>query len=122
MPGLLRASDVVIIPSLRDGLPNLANEAQACGRPVLGSDAGGIPESVQHLKTGKIFKNGDSALLGEEMIWFYRNQDKIPIMGSQARKHMIDNFSWDETTREMLALFETARINYEHRSLMDHHA
>ena len=44
VPAYIRSSDVVLVPSLQEGLPNVATEASACGRPVFGSDVGGIPE------------------------------------------------------------------------------
>ena len=44
--------DVVLQPSLWDGLPNAVLEAMACGKIVVASDAGGIPEAIVHGKTG----------------------------------------------------------------------
>jgi phosphatidyl-myo-inositol dimannoside synthase len=47
-----RAADLVILPSLWDGLPNALLEAMACARPVLAAPSGGIPEVVEHGRTG----------------------------------------------------------------------
>lgn len=62
---MIRACDVVVLPSLNEGLPNLAIEAQACGRPVLGTNAGGIPEAVLDGKTGIIVQKGDRDALSK---------------------------------------------------------
>jgi glycosyltransferase involved in cell wall biosynthesis len=48
----LRLADVFLHPSLWDGLPNAVLEAMACGRVVLASDAGGIPDAVEHGVSG----------------------------------------------------------------------
>ena len=48
----LRLCDVVLLPSVWDGMPNALLEAMACARPVLASDSGGIPEVIEHGVSG----------------------------------------------------------------------
>lgn len=52
VPELLAASDIVLMPSHMEGFPLTAVEALAGGRPVLGYDVGGIPEAIEHGRTG----------------------------------------------------------------------
>jgi glycogen synthase len=54
------ACDLVFIPSLYDGLPNVLLEAMVCGRPVVGSRAGGIADVVSDGIDGFLFDAGDS--------------------------------------------------------------
>ena len=108
VPGLIRASDVVVLPSLYEGLPNLTLEAQACGRPVLGTDAGGIPESVAHGKTGLIVPRGDPQALARGFLWFLEHQSEIQRMGVVARQRMSQQFSWERYSTEMISLFQAA--------------
>lgn len=111
VPSIIRASDVVIIPSLSEGLPNVAKEAQACGKPVLGSDAGGIPESIIHKKTGYIVPKGSIDELAKGIEWFFCNQDEIKIMGLRGRERMKTDFSWDLFTHKMLDFFDKVNRN-----------
>ena len=46
IPVWMNASDVLCLPSLREGVPNVIIESQACGLPVVATDVGGIPEIV----------------------------------------------------------------------------
>ena len=45
-------ADVFVLPSLEDNLPNTVMESLACGTPVVAFNAGGIPEMVDHKKSG----------------------------------------------------------------------
>lgn len=54
------ACDVVLVPSLYDGMPNVLLEAMVCGLPVVASRAGGIPDVVSDGGNGFLFHVGDS--------------------------------------------------------------
>ncbi len=53
------AADLFVLPSREDNQPQTGLEAMACGTPVVGFRAGGIPEYVRHNKTGLIASMGD---------------------------------------------------------------
>lgn len=54
------ACDIVLIPSLYDGMPNVLLEAMLCGAPVVASRAGGMPDVISHGEDGFLFDAGDS--------------------------------------------------------------
>lgn len=45
-------ADVFVAPSVQDNLPNTVAESLACGTPVVAFDIGGMPDMIQHYKTG----------------------------------------------------------------------
>ena len=57
----LAAMDVFVLPSESEGLGLSIIEAMAAGLPVIGSNAGGIPEVVTHCQTGLLFESKDAA-------------------------------------------------------------
>lgn len=63
------AADVYVTPSLEDNLPNTIMEAMACGVPCVGFKTGGIPEMIDHKKTGYVaeYMNADDLAAG--MAW-----------------------------------------------------
>lgn len=60
VPALLKQADIVVLPSLNDNQPYAVMEAQIACKPIVVSDAGGIPEMVQHEYTGLMSKAGNS--------------------------------------------------------------
>src|SRR4029078_7304806 len=63
LPQYYRAAALSVIPSLEEGFGIPAAEAMGCERAVGASDAGGLPEVVEHGVTGLIVPRGDSTAL-----------------------------------------------------------
>ena len=61
--GLLRACDVLIVPSRDEVAPMVILEAMALGKPVVAARVGAIPEIVLDGETGLLFDSGDAAQL-----------------------------------------------------------
>jgi glycosyltransferase involved in cell wall biosynthesis len=62
MPQWYRAADLVVLPSLSEGVPNVLIEAVACGTPFVATNVGGIPE-IAHLSPGALVPAGDPGAL-----------------------------------------------------------
>jgi len=61
---VLQASDLFLLPSVAESFGLVALEAQACGCPVIGYHAGGLPEVVEHEVTGLLCPIGENVCLG----------------------------------------------------------
>lgn len=111
IPNIIRAADVVIIPSTSEGLPNIAKEALACGRPVLGTNVGGIPEAVENGVSGRIVPPNRPDAIADEIRWFCTNQHRISEMGVSGRNRMVDLFSWEQYKQKMVQFFHTVVLS-----------
>lgn len=109
IPELILNHDLVVIPSLYEGLPNLANEAQAMGVPVIGSNAGGIPETVEHGHTGFIFERGDSNSLVNTIKAAVEDKSHLKKLGLNGRKKMLQERSWEAFTETLLEKYRSLR-------------
>lgn len=79
MIDLYHAADLFVTPSLQDNLPNTIMEAMACGTPCVGFRTGGIPEMIDHGKTGYVAKYKDAEDLAQGIEWslFKADGDKL---------------------------------------------
>lgn len=67
VPALMRELDVLVLPTWREGFPNVVLEASATARPVITTDATGAVDSVQDEVTGLVVPVRDSAALAAAM-------------------------------------------------------
>jgi len=65
---LLDRSTALVLPSFSEGLPRVAMEALARGRPVIGSRAGGIPDAVVDGENGLLVPPGDAPALADALV------------------------------------------------------
>ncbi|HEX2062258.1 MAG TPA: glycosyltransferase family 4 protein, partial [Thermoanaerobaculia bacterium] len=102
----MRDADVVLVPSLEEGLPNIAVEAAACGVPVFGSDVGGIPEIVRHGETGLVLPPGDVRAWGDALVAYAARGAELAAMGERARAHAETSFDAREYGTRMTTIYE----------------
>jgi len=67
IPLWMNACDLVCLSSANEGLPNVLYEALACGRPVVSTAVGGVPELVSSPEYGRLVKPGDIAGFAREL-------------------------------------------------------
>lgn len=105
---LYEVIDILCLPSLREGFPNVALEAAACGRPVVCSDATGCRDSVMHGETGIIFPKGDARALSAALHTLLADEDLARRMGSAGRKRVEHRFDQQVVWANLDAHLRTA--------------
>jgi glycosyltransferase involved in cell wall biosynthesis len=103
IPAHMRAVDVVLVPSMEEGL-----EAAACGRAVFGSNVGGIPEVIVHGRTGVLLPPGDVRAWQEALVSFARQPESLCRMGEQARERAEAVFDRRSYAPRMLQIYSHA--------------
>jgi len=94
------ATDYFSLPSLREGCPNVILEALGCGRPVIASRVGAIPDIVNN-DTGLLFTPEDIDEISSAIIQaFNRKWDETTISES------IKNLSWEHAARKYYDVFK----------------
>ncbi len=89
----LRLCDVYLQPSLWEGMPNALLEAMACARPVIASDAGGIPEAVDAGRNGFIVSKALLNHLGQACLDVLSlSPEQRAALGAAARQRIEERF------------------------------
>jgi glycosyltransferase involved in cell wall biosynthesis len=99
IPEIYSFSDVAVLSSLSEGLPQSLLQAMAAGVPVVATKVGGVPEVVLHEKTGVLTEPGDHEGLARGIIRILNNPDeavqftrnaKDLVLKEHSVHHMVD--------------------------------
>lgn len=102
---LIGCLDVVVHPALMEGLGVSLLQAGAAGVPLIGSDAGGIPEIVRDGLTGLLVAPGDQRGLENAVMTLVEDESLREKYGSAARTYVREHFSVDTMIDGNLQLY-----------------
>lgn len=105
LPAWYNLLDILVLPSLRDGLPNALLEGMACGRAVIASHTGGIPDVVRHGENGWLVPPGDEAALAAALAELMSRPDERAALGRAARATVTGKFTPAAELAANLALY-----------------
>ena len=80
----MESLDVFVMPSFTEGTPNSIVEAMACGKPIIASEVGGIPDMIAD-GSGILVPPGDVNALAEAMLRLAQNDELRRTMGAAAK-------------------------------------
>lgn len=103
---LIRGSDLLIQPSrMEGGLSYTLLESMACGTPIICTDAGGVKDSLIHMKNAYIIKPNDSSELFSAIMYLMNNSEKREELRHNALKE-IENHDWSVVGLKYLEIYE----------------
>jgi glycosyltransferase involved in cell wall biosynthesis len=105
LPQYYRAAALSVIPSLEEGFGIPAAEAMGCETAVVASDAGGLPEVVEHGVTGLIVPRGDAKALAEAIGSLLADPARRTRMGRAGRERALRLFDWDRSAEQFEQIY-----------------
>jgi glycosyltransferase involved in cell wall biosynthesis len=104
--GVFAASDIFCHPSRwQEAFGLVLAEAMSCGKPIVATTVGGIPEVVEDGETGFLVPPGDPAALAEKLVLLARDGALRERLGQAGRKRAEARFDVRAVTRELMEVY-----------------
>jgi len=107
MNSLYNAADVIVLPSLREGLGFAAIEGMSVKKPIIASNTVGLDEVVINGKNGLTFETGNAEDLVKQIVWAVKNPNKLKELADQGFQWQQDKFLISTMTKEHLEFYRT---------------
>jgi len=108
LPAFLNASDVVVLPSVREQFGQVLVEGMACGLPTIAVDAHGPAEIVAHGETGWLVEADDRDGLAAALADAVNRPQERARRGARAREVALERYSWPALAQRVAAVYEAA--------------
>lgn len=105
LPGFYRGADISVVSSRHESQSMVALESCACGRPVVGTAVGLLPDLGT---AARVVRSGDAAALAREVIGLARNGDVRSTIGREARALVERVFAVEQTVASLVNLYSEA--------------
>lgn len=102
-----QSADVFVLPSLSENLPNTLMEAMACGVPCVGFRVGGIPEMIDHKKTGYVADYCDADDLANGIHWVLDEAESETLQKACVQK-VLHNYSQHSVAVKYIEIYNEA--------------
>lgn len=108
LDAIYRAATVCAFPSLFESFSYVCLEAMVHGKPVVGSDRGGMAELLDGGRAGVLVDPTDIAALAEAISGLLLDPERRRTLGDRARRRALTTYGADRVTREIEAFYERA--------------
>ncbi|KKK90877.1 hypothetical protein LCGC14_2718590 [marine sediment metagenome] len=104
LPNYMEKADVLVFPSITEGLPNAVLEAMSMKLAVIMTRVDGNIELVQNIGSVLVDINNPQQLY-EAILYYYHNPREIEIGGEINRNFVVNTFSWEKHAKELYNVY-----------------
>jgi len=106
IPKLYNLSSVYVAPSFEDSLGIRILEAMSCGKAVVASQVGGVPEIISSGQNGIVVPPGESGKLAEEIVNLLEDRNLRRKLAEAGRETVLNKFSSEMMARQTATLYK----------------
>ncbi|MBI2053494.1 MAG: glycosyltransferase family 4 protein [Candidatus Sungbacteria bacterium] len=103
----LKAFDIFVLPSLKEGLPYVVAEAMTAGLPVVASDIGGLPDMISSEDAGILVPPKNAGVLADALQKLAADENMRRKIGTQAESVAKTKFAFHDMLNRTIKLYDT---------------
>lgn len=116
VPYYYAMSTVTVVPSVQEAFGLVVSEAMACGKPVIGTKVGGIPDQIIDGYNGFLVKPRSSTEIAEKILLLLNNPKEIRRLGMNGRGTVKEKFDSNKRIDKIIKLYASLRNMSSDRS------
>lgn len=113
------ATDIFVLPTLEDNLPNTMLESFACETPIVAFDTGGVPDVVKDQENGIVVPTCDVEALADGIVELVLNREKREAFGKNGRRFIESKFKLEDQAQAYTALFNDLLTVHHKKKALD---
>jgi glycosyltransferase involved in cell wall biosynthesis len=106
-----RHSEIFVLPTYYEAFPKVVVEAMACGKPVVATRTGGIPELVEDGETGFLVPFAAPEVISSKLTALLGDRDLGSAMGRRARDRIVAQFTWHAVAQRIKSVYDEIEPN-----------
>lgn len=106
MPQIYNSADILLNTTIVDNFPRCILESFASGTVVISTNVGGIPYMIQDRFNGLLVNPNDPNDIAKKIIYLVKNPKDYSKISLNARKSIIDNYTWDMVKCKLLNIYK----------------
>lgn len=107
----LQVSDIFVLPSRREGLPNSLLEAMACGLPSVATNIGGISDIIVNNISGLLFQKNNKQQFLNHLLTLFEKDELARNMSKTARATTVEKYSISHIALQYKKLYKQLILN-----------
>lgn len=101
----LKAFDLFLFPSIKEGFPYALLEAGTAGLPVIATDVGGVSEIIQDMETGLLIRPREVSEIEKALFFMLSRTKDLARMKRALKTHVSEAFSTEEMVEKTINLY-----------------
>jgi len=111
IPQILAVIDILVVPSLFEGLPLTILEAMHTGKAIIASRVGGIPEAIKDGETGILVSPRDCHALTKGILELLKDPEKRKQMGEKGKQRALQHFEVERMVKEYASIYDACIVS-----------